>query len=259
MSWAMRRRIIVFITLGALGVAFAATVFISVTHQTPSCVDGVQNQNETGVDCGGSCTYLCTAQVQPPTVLFTKAVSNGAGRVDVIASIENKNATAAAKNVPYRVRVYGANQVVLREVTGTLDLPPAKTQPVFIPGLASTQQTVTNAFLEIDSAAPKWFTLSADPRVVPKVSNTKLGGTNTAPRIEATLSNSSATPLFAVQVVVLVRDVEGNVIGASSTVLPTIPGQGAAVASFTWNGAFVGTATNIEVVPIILLSVGPHS
>jgi len=259
MSWATRRRVIVLIVLALIAVAFGATLLISAVYQTPSCVDGVQNQGETGVDCGGPCPYLCTDQQLPPTVLFTKAVSNGAGRLDVIASVDNKNTIAAAANVPYRVRVYGANQALLREVTGTIDLPPLTTVPVFLPGLASSQQAVTNVFLEIDPTAPKWFTLSPDPRILPKVTNTKLGGTINAPRVEAVLANPSITPLSNVPVVVMVRDKDGNVIGASSTVVPLIAAQGSAAALFTWNGAFAGTPTALEVVPVISLPAGSGS
>lgn len=244
----------VLIVLAIIAIAFGSVLLISATYQAPSCVDGVQNQNETGIDCGGSCPYLCVDQQIPPAVLFTQAVSNGAGRVDIIASVENKNTEAAAKNVPYRVLVYGPNQIVLREVTGTLDLPPATTLPVFIPGLASARQGVTNAFLEIDPAAPKWFTLSSGSRILPIVSNIKLGGAVSAPRVEATLSNPSINPLSTISVVTLVHDAEGNVIAASSTVIPTIAGRGAATAIFTWNGAFIGTPTKIEVIPVIPLS-----
>ena len=253
MSWAARRRFIILLIVGAVVVAFFTVVLTATLYKTPSCSDGAQNQNETGIDCGGPCAYLCSAQVQPPTVLFTKAISNGAGRTDVIASIENKNATAAAKNTPYRVTLYGSGQVLIQEVTGTLDLPPGATVPVYIPGITSGQQVVANVFLTIDPSAPKWFTMVTDPRIIPTVSNTTLGGTSDAPRIEAVLVNRSATTLSNIQAVVLVRSGQGSVIAVSRTVVPTIPAQGQATAIFTWNNAFMGPPTSIEVVPIIPL------
>lgn len=247
------------IILALLAIAFGAVILISVAYQTASCVDGVQNQGETGIDCGGPCPYLCTDQQLAPTVLFTQTVDNGSGRVDLVASVENKNVTAAARTVPYRVRVYGANQALLREMAGSIDLPPATVVPVYIPGVAASQQSVKNAFLEIDPTAPKWFTLSPDPRIVPKVSGIRLGGTMNAPRIQATLSNPSATALSNVQAVVMVYNPQGTIIGASSTVIPVIPGQDSATMMYTWNGPFVGAPTRIEVVPIIPLPVSAGS
>lgn len=253
MSWAARRRFIILLIVGAVVAAFLAVVGIATFYRAPSCTDGTQNQNEAGIDCGGPCAYLCTAQVQPPTVLFTKALSYGGGRTDVIASIENKNPTAAAKNVPYRITLYGKDQALIQEVTGTVELPPGATVPVYIPQIVSGKQSVTGAFLDITTSTPQWFSMTAQERSVPVVSNTIQSGTVGAPRIQATLSNSTIIPYSNVQAIVMVRNQSGDVIAASSTVLPFIPAQGQAVATFTWNNAFPEAPAAIEVVPIIPL------
>jgi hypothetical protein len=254
MSWAARRRLLILITLGAIVAAFIAIVSIATLYKAPSCTDGVQNQNEAGSDCGGSCAYLCVAQEHAPTVLFTQAFTdNTTGRTIVVASIENKNIDAAAKNVPYRVTVYGAQQTLIQSISGTIDLPPGATVTVFIPGIASGKQTAMSAFLDIDNPSIKWVTMTADPRIVPGVSNTVQGGSMDAPRIDATLVNGSVSVLANVQVVVLVRDARSNVIAASGTVVPSIPAQGNATATFTWNTVFPGVPASIEVVPIIPL------
>lgn len=253
MSWAARRRFIIALIVGAVVVAFLATLSIATLYKAPSCTDGVQNQDETGVDCGGACSYLCIEQQQPPTVLFTKAIQNGAGRTDVIASVENKNVAVAAKDVPYSITLYGADQSLIQKVTGQLDLPPSASVPIFVPDIPSGKQAVANAFLDIDASAPQWFSLSVDPRIVPTVSNTKHSGPSDAPRIEAVLSNPSITTLTNVKAIVLVRNDRGDVIAASSTLVPTIPAQGKATAVFTWNRAFSSVPTSVEVVPIIPL------
>jgi len=193
------------------------------------------------------------SQELPPTVLFTKAISNSAGRTDVVASIENINATAAAKDVPYTLTLYGAGQVLIQEVTGTIDLPPSSAVPVFVPGISSGSQKVVGAFLAIAPAAPKWFVIAADPRIVPVVSNTTLGGSASAPRIDAVLGNATVTELSSVRVIVIVKDNKGDVVAASQTVVPTVPAQGQATATFTWNNAFSGVPAAIEVIPVIPL------
>lgn len=253
MSWAARRRLFILLIIGTVVVAFLAIVLTATLYKTPSCTDGVQNQNETGIDCGGSCAYLCVVEQQPPTVLFTKALNSGIGRTSIIASVENKNATAAAKGVSYRVTLYGAKQLFIQEIFGTFDLPPSATVPIFIPSILTGKQAVISAFLDIDSSLPQWFTLTSDPRIVPFVSQTKQGGTPSAPRIEATLVNPSTTTLTNVRAIVLVRNEKRDVIAASQTIVPAIPAQGQATATFTWNSAFSGIPASIEVVPIIPL------
>lgn len=256
MSWAARRRFVILLIIGAVVVAFLMTVSIATFYKSPSCTDRAQNQEETGIDCGGPCSYLCREQQQPPTVLFTKAIQNGAGRIDVIAYIENKNFDAAAKGVPYSITLYGTGQTLVQKVAGTLDLLPSASVPVFVPGISSGKQKVVNAFLNIDASAPRWFYLSADvraTRIVPTVSNTKQVGTESAPRIEAVLTNPSLTTITNVKVIVLVHNERGDVIAASETIVPVISAQGQATATFTWNEAFSSIPAVIEVVPIIPL------
>lgn len=253
MSWAARRRFLVLLILGLIVAAFLTVVVISTVYKTPTCSDSVQNQNEAGIDCGGPCAYLCVADEQPPTVLFTKALTNAAGRVDIVASVENKNVSAAARNVPYQVMLYGPNQTLIQTFSGTVDLPPGARQTIFLPGVLTGNQTVVNAFFEIASTSPAWFALAFDPRIVPSVSDTTQSGSTDAPRVEAILANRSVRVLTNVRVIVLVRDVRKEVIAASQTIVPLIPAQNTAHATFTWNNAFPGIPASIEVVPVIPL------
>lgn len=252
MSWAGRRRLIVLLIVVATIGAFTAVVLIATFYKTPTCTDSRQNQDEAGVDCGGSCTYLCTSQAQPPTILFTKALTNNDGRTDILAFVVNKNAAAAAKGVPYSISVYGTEQVLIQTVTGIIDLPPGVTVPVYVPGVLSGR-IVTDAFLTINVSDPKWVAMASDPRTVPRVASVVRGGTEGAPRVEASIENSSVAPIINTSAVAVVKDARGEVIAASQTLLPSIPAQGRARAIFTWNEAFSAEPAAIEVLPIIPL------
>lgn len=253
MSWAGRRQLLTFVILGALAAGIIAVILISTVYHSPSCTDGVQNQGEQGPDCGGPCTALCTALEEPPTVLFTQAVPDGTGRADVIALVENKNATAAAKSVPYTLTLHGADHSVLQTLTGTLELPPGATVPVFIPALSIGNATLGAAFLTIDPTAVEWYALASDPRIVPTVSDITLSGSTGAPRIAAALTNPDVAPMTNVKVIVLVRDASGNAIAASQTVVPSIAANGQASAVFSWAVPFSGIPVSTEVLPLVPL------
>lgn len=253
MSWAARRRFFILLIIGAIVVAFLATVGIATFYKLPSCTDSKQNQGETGIDCGGPCSYFCAEQKYPPTVLFTKSLQNGPGRTDVIAMVENKNADAAAKNIQYRITLYGDGQSLIQQVVGTLDLPPNASVPVYIPNIASGKQKVVNAFLDIVAPSVQWFFMPTDERIIPTVSNMNQEGATSSPRIEATLANSSVNALTDVRAIVIVHNERGDVIAASATIVPVIPAQGKATATFTWNEAFSSAPASIEIVPIVPL------
>lgn len=253
MSWAARRRFFILLVIGIIVAAFLTIVLISTFYKTPTCSDNVQNQGEQGIDCGGPCPYLCTALEQPPVVLFTQVLQVG-GRTDIVAKVQNKNASAAAKNVPYAVSLYNAKHALIQKVSGTLDLLPGATEQVYIPGAYVGKQKVTSAFLEITSPSSlQWFTLSNNSYIAPTVSNITRNGSVSNPRVVASITNSSFVPLINLQVIIFVYNANKNVIAASRTVIPSLEAQGQVVATFTWNNAFPGTPTVLEITPIIQL------
>lgn len=234
--------------------AFALSIGFATFYRAPSCSDHVQNQGEDGVDCGGPCPYLCTALEEPPTVVYTTVLPGAdATHVDVIASIENKNPTAAAKGVPYDLRVYAADRTLLRQFSGTVDLPPSATVPVFVPNLSIGAQTAAQAFLTIASSAPQWYALASDPRALPNISNTTLGGTTAAPRVTAMLTNPGTAALTNIPLDVVITNAQGNVIEASHTIVQTIPAGATTQAVFTWNQAFSSDPSAIQVIPVVPL------
>ncbi|HEX8946784.1 MAG TPA: FxLYD domain-containing protein [Candidatus Paceibacterota bacterium] len=249
MSWAERRRAFIIAIIIAMGVTLAALVFMAVWYQAPTCTDGVQNQDEAGVDCGGSCPYLCSAQAQQPTVRFVTALPGSGGRTDVIAYIDNPNANAAVQGAPYTVEVYGPEATVLARFSGTVDLPPRSTVPIFIPSVYQGDGSMRNSFLTFDSSSTRWFASTDVPPVLP-VSDIQVVGTTT-PRVTATLSNPTPNTLYNVKVVASVFDSSGNVIAASQTIVPRVGPQASADMTFMWDAPFTGVPAKEEIVPVL--------
>ena len=91
-QWSRNRKKIIFaIIVFVLVVLIGAPLFF-LFYRAPTCSDKKQNGDETGVDCGGSCQLLCTAESLPlilkgdPRVL---AVKDNA--FEIVALIENSN------------------------------------------------------------------------------------------------------------------------------------------------------------------------
>jgi hypothetical protein len=189
-----------------------------------------------------------------PATLFTNLIRTKSGRTDLVAAVENRNGNAGAKNVPFTITLYTANGTLVKEVVGSLDLPPRTIVPIFIPSVTPAGQAVARAFLEIAPAAPRWERMSTDPRILPMIATKPLGGTVQAPRVESVLTNPSITLIGRTPVVAFVRDSStGNVVAASQTVVPSIPPQGSTNAIFTWNEPFAASSVRIEVMPVIAL------
>lgn len=255
MSWAAARRALI---IGIILVAVLAVVGIIAfltLHKAPSCTDGLQNEDERGVDCGGSCAYLCSADVAAPVISFVRDLRLPNGRTDVIAYLENPNSTAAARAVPFTITLYGPDRVVIAEKQGVVDLPPrgAGATPVYVPNFFSGSQEVAQAFLDIDETGLLWSRYE-DKRLLPVIDDPELEGAD-APRVRVGVENPHATALRNVRLVVTVFDGEGNAIGASQTVIAELLPGARTEAVFTWNAPFVGTPSVVDVKSVIPLTV----
>lgn len=247
MSWGSRRKAIFLICVSAVILALVAVTIIAIAYETPSCMDGTQNQDERGVDCGGSCTYLCAADVQQPAVRFVRYFASGEGRTDVIAYVINPNPSAAVEDARYTITLYDEAGTVIGEREGSIDLPPSSTVPVFEPGFSTGPRVPARAFLAFLPSSLSYYAFEAEtPRL--SVSDVAFGEGET-PRITATIRNRGATPVFNIPVVATVFD-DDSALAASASVVD-VPAGGATPVVFTWRLPFSGEPARIEVIPRI--------
>lgn len=252
MSWASGRRTLILTFIGLVVIAGLIIFGISVFYKTPSCSDGKQNQDETGVDCGGSCNQVCKVDAVAPVVSFVRALPQQNGRVDVIAYIENPNPGVSARGVEYTVELFSEERVVLASLSGAVDLPPRSSIPVFIPNAYANVSPVAQAFLTISDTSFVWNKDVGEYLIFP-VSNIQRFDSN-APRITATISNPTAKTIRSLPVVATLFNAEDIVIAASRTVVDVLPPQGSANIVFTWNLPFSDTPARIDIKPALLPS-----
>ena len=149
MNWAAKRRVIIVSILAAVVIAIIASVAIAIFYETPTCNDRKKNQDETGIDCGGSCARVCEAEALAPSTIFVRPVPS-LGRTDIIAYVENPNTDAAAKDVRFTIELYGADGTVAATRAGTVDLPPNTVVPIYLPSVYGGYIPVARAFLTFD-------------------------------------------------------------------------------------------------------------
>lgn len=250
-TWGKRMRVwVVSITLLVFVGAVAAAV-LAVMYKAPSCMDGVQNRDEAGIDCGGSgCSYLCTAQVSAPKVILVRAFTLTSGRTDALAYMLNPNKEAEARNAPYTLELFGSDGTRITKTEGSLDLPAGKTAVLFIPSLTNGAQ-VTKAFITFDTSRIQWQKTRGEYDVLSTEQIAVIeGGT---PRITSVLRNDTFTAKYQVRVVATVFNASGTAIAASQTLVPILAARSTAPLTFTWNEPFQSSVDHIEVVPVLTL------
>lgn len=97
------------------GAGYLATLFLIIFivyfiwfKPAPTCFDGIQNQNETGVDCGGFCSACEIRTLKLPETSWIKyfPIDN---KTAVVAEIKNSNLNWAADSFDYFIDFYDKN------------------------------------------------------------------------------------------------------------------------------------------------------
>ena len=251
MTWAFKRQtfylILLILSLSIIGFLIIYPRF----NKPPTCFDGKQNGNETGMDCGGSCVRACLDQVEQPSILWARAFKVIPGRYNAVAYLVNHNKNAAVKKINYRFRFADANNVYIGKREGSTIIPPAGNFAVFEPGIDignSIPVYVTFEFTEI----PLWQQIPQETIEQLKIliSNIQLTDEKTSPRLSAIVKNNSLFTIPDVDVVTILYDANNNAVSASRTYLTELAPLQKTDINFTWPEAFTDTVVAKEIIPM---------
>ena len=251
MTWAFKRQFFYVVILVLFFSVFGFLLIYPKLNKAPSCTDNKQNGTETGVDCGGSCTNACLAQVDEVSVLWARAFRVVPGHYNAVAYLENHNKNTAIDKITYRFRFADANNVYIGKREGSTYIPPSGKFAVFEPGIDignSIPVYVTFEFTQI----PQWMTVSQEKinQLKVLVSNINLVGEDTSPVLSATIKNNSLFTIKEMDVVAILYDVNHNAVSASRTYLDVLNPEETRVISFTWPEPFVTPIIVKEIIPI---------
>ena len=243
MDWATKRQ------LQYLGILFFSVIlfivipFFVFIYKSPTCFDGAKNGKETGIDCGGSCRLLCTAEIANPISRWDPRVFKVASSsYSVLAYMENPNVAAEVYNAPYSFKLFDAQGVLITERTGTTFIPKGINFAVFEPNVNTGERIPVRATFAFTKELT-WVRNTTSSPVI-DVSNQTLLSPDTTPRVEAKVTNNSLDRVPNIDLTAIVSDGAGNAIGASRTYIDALePGQSEKV-TFTWPGPF---AAKVEV------------
>jgi hypothetical protein len=252
-QWSInRKRFILALIILILAVLVGAPIFLFF-HKAPSCFDKLKNGDETGVDCGGSCSLVCTTDTLPLIMKGDPRVIRVAtSTYEVVAYIQNPNVSADILNAPYTFNIYGANSPVpVKIITGETFVPKNASFGIFqgpfnIVGAIPSRVTFNWA----DGALVWQKDLSAVPDL--KVTDALLTNTDFEPRLEANLSSSYLNTISNIELVTFIYDDNGNTVGASRTFVDTLNVGETAPLVFTWPAPFVGKSATFDIIPRIL-------
>jgi len=117
MEYALKRQLIFILTISFLIAGLAISGYY-ILKPKPVCNDGIQNQKEDGVDCGGPCAMCRVARFNDVAVLSYKSFPVGDGSYDALAEIKNPNKDHGAPELQYAFNFYNADKKLIGERSG---------------------------------------------------------------------------------------------------------------------------------------------
>lgn len=246
-QWSIKRkRIILFLISLALIVLVGVPVFFLV-YQAPTCFDGKQNGGETGLDCGGSCRLLCTAESLP-------LILNGDPRIlkiadntfEIVISIDNTNIDGEIYRAGYTFKIYSASEAVpLKIIEGETFVPKGVSFAIFEGPFSLVEgSTPTRGTFEWKEESLVWQkNISETPKLT--IKDLDLSRENTRPRLDANIENLSLENVSNIDLIATISDEAGNIYAASKTFVETLSAGASAPIVFIWPKPFRKTEENI--------------
>lgn len=188
----------------------------------PSCKDGVQNQNEEGIDCGGVCATICLpADLQPITLAERPRIFLPLPeRLSVLIRFKNPNPEYGA-TFQYQLTISDEANQPLGSLSREEFLFPGQIKYVLVPNFSlKGVERVTQADVQIGTTnwVPQAYV--AQPQVA--LRNESTAEEEGVLRVRGTVVNEDIRPAKKVVITALFANQWGGTLGVSATTLEQV-------------------------------------
>lgn len=238
-QWSIKRKRIIFsIVVSTLIILIGVPGFL-LFYRAPTCNDLKQNGDELGIDCGGSCQLLCTAQSLPLILKGDPRVLElGQGIYEVVAIVENPNVAAEILHARYTLKLFEeSSSVPLRIIESEAFVPNNGIFVVLEGPIDMGERQPIRATLEWHKDTLVW---QKNTQVIKDIvaRDVALTREDSKPRVNAMLVNDSLNQVSNIELTALVSGEDGNLIAASKTFVEKLAGGGSSPITFNWSEPF---------------------
>lgn len=214
----------------------------------PTCTDGIKNQNEQEIDCGGTCSLQCIRPVQtdPLEIKETALLYSAENRFDVLVSIHNPNDEAGASSFHYRLELKNETGATVAVREGNNFILPQETKYLLEINVSAPQaKTIAVTFSEY-----QWQRFSGyqEPPAI-TISNKSYESISSGVgfgKAFGIMRNESPFDFRSIRVKVVLRDISGRPVGVNMTEMRTVTSGDVRDFILLWPTAFPGTVDHME-------------
>lgn len=206
--------------LGGIG----AGIYLLFLRPGASCFDGIQDQGEQGVDCGGPCARQCASVNTQPIVPLggVSFFSPLPGSESVLVKLENANASSGASSFDYAITLYGTDgSTTVASIQGSSFIYPDEVKYIVVPN-EPVAATVASGSIVIGNV--QWAAASSmgQAPVFSFTNVTDAPGQNGFVTVSGNITNDSVSSYSVVIVDAVFKDAFGTPVGASQTQIDSL-------------------------------------
>ena len=127
----MARRIVKQLVIGLIFLLILAGIgywIYNTAKPEPTCTDGIKNQGEEEIDCGGPCSLCELVHIKEIEVLWAKAIKGQGNFYDLSAKIKNPNQNYGSGQIDYQFELYDSNNQLIAKYSDTTFILPNQTK-----------------------------------------------------------------------------------------------------------------------------------
>lgn len=249
--WAAKRQLLVIGTFVAIVLVFVVLFAARLLSNPPTCTDGKQNGEETGVDVGGNCPIANPSETRQIVVEWERAFLIADDVYSAAAYFENQNFDVGIPEVPYRFRLYDDENVLIAERIGTTFIGPNQRSVIVETALKTGNREPQNVFFEFLREPVWYFTDRKYSTQDIVVQEQEMRNVTTAPQLRVTLRNRAEERRQNIDVVAVLYGANGNALSVSQTFIPSMRQNATEEIVFTWPNPFEEPIFRIDVIPRI--------
>ena len=218
---------------------------------TPAtCMDRKMNQGEKGIDCGGPCSPCKQVEQALPLSIVEKAIAPGGRKTfDAVFRVQNPNPGLALSSFSYEIVLKDTSGKRIGSSSGSSYILPGEKKYVIAGGI-KTDGTDQPVYMDVNLDELKWSSVGESLRGVQITTHglryEKMQGTN-GTEVQDIIRNESDYTFDKVNIVVIVRNMEGKIIAANSTEKNTVRPREERDFRLTWPYDVGSDASHVEV------------
>jgi hypothetical protein len=220
-------------------------IYLIIKPGLPSCSDGIQNQGEAGVDCGGPCPP-CPWQLQEDLeIISSQAIPTQKNHVDLLAVVKNPNSDFGAKSFSYIFNLYDFQNNLIISREGNSYILPQETRYI-IEQRVETDVNISKVEFKINNVEWQELVDYQEPELL--IRNPNFSQSEELSQLSATLENRSNYDFDKIDVWAVLFDKESNILGANKIELRTVLSEEKRYFEMKWFFPILGQVERSDVV-----------